>query len=358
MAAVEPSMAKTVNMSGSRGARQIKQGKRQEKKTNDFEKVKNTLFVQPDTALFCQVYLDPFVTKPASLPVTPLLSHQSIRTYCSGRGITNANGNGWITVQPANMAINDTAVPSVTWTTASTASDDIGFGLTITGASTASSNSPYSFSNFLFQEAPSLQMRIVALGIRVRYVGTVLNAAGTVYTCEIEAKSSLTDMNGWNITTIKAQPCWKEYAFDRNVWHSVTRTIQSDMDYQYQQNAESVGWIYAGIGEASGDLRTLDAPNNLSIYMEAQPAAPFEWEVSAHFEIIGQNLPERKVIKTDRNIVENLASSQKTRRFMNTTTKDHAVGVAPTSSGGFLGFLKDSAKTLIPMIPEFLAMLL
>jgi len=317
--------------------------------------VNQTLFLQPDTAQFCATYLDPFRTKPASLPVTPLLSHQSIRTYVSGKGITNAQGNAWVNVIPGNMAVNDGDVPSVTYTTGSGASDAMAFGLSVGGATAASSNSPYSAADFAYEPQPQLMMRIVALGIRVRYLGTYFNAGGTCYTVEVEAKTPISSVTGWNITNIKQQPGWKEYTFRDASWHSVIRTIQSEADFQYQVNDSEVGWIYANVGAAGSSLTTQDSTNNIAIYMASGVAAqPYEFEVSAHFEIVGQNLPERKVVKNDRHIVENLASVTKAKRFMNTTTLDHAVGKNPTGPGGFVSFLKEAGKSLLPMIPEII----
>lgn len=318
--------------------------------TNAIKRTDKELFMQPDTAKFDMVYLDPFLQGPASLPVPPLLSHQNVRCTSSGRGQTNANGNGWVVVRPAELPASDGVPISF-----STGLNSDSISPLAVGSASAATNSPYTYADFKYGEDPTKVYRLVAVGLRARFLGSTFNAAGVCYTCEVESKTNETSLTGFDVTDIKNQPSWKEYTFRDRSWHSITRHIQSQADFRYVTNVDGTGWEYADTVGAG--VLTQDTQFNMGMYFSMGPSQAFEWEVSCHFEAVGPNLPTRRVVKYDEPKVQTMVSEAKRRRFKDSTTKDHAVGIQPEQSGGFLDFLKSAADVVVPLIPSLLSLL-
>jgi hypothetical protein len=304
--------------------------------------------VNADTRDFLYAYFDPFRKGPISLPVPPLLSHQNILAIANGTGICNAQGNGWIVLKPILTVASDIRCASVTNNAA--ASDDIGFGTT--GTADVYCSSPYGEAAYIYTDTPALTVRLVAVGIRVRYTGTTLNAAGNVYTIQLQSRTNEAALNGFNVNDIKNEPAWKEAEFVRNRWHTLARQIQDTCDFMYQcYNAPNFNYIM------NPAVASVDMSPNMAIYMAAQPGAPFEYEIFSHFEVVGPDLPTRRVIKSDSKTVESAQNVGMDLRFGNTTTADSGTGVGTTEGKGegigavvkhaATGFLKEATSTLV-----------
>jgi len=316
-----------------------------------------TLQMYPSTAQFASVYADPFLATSARIPAFPLVASQLTRTYSSSKGVLNVNGNGWITVQPANNVTYDQ--PAASFSQLSTAADVFQYGGTGTGFSYT--DSEFQASDFnVANNSTNRAFRPVALGIRVRNIGTILSSAGTCYTLQMSPKTMNDDVLNLGVADIKKQPGFKEYTFRDDKWHSVTRHITQveDLKYQGYSTAHS-DFVYLDQDEGATSVdRTFDSQYNLGIYMTGSPGQAFEFEVVGHYEIIGPNLARRAIVAADTKGVEHVASSFAKRRHQDTMTKDHSVGVPHSSPGGWIDILKRGAEQLLPMIPSILAMIL
>jgi hypothetical protein len=326
--------------------------------SNLFPDQNKTSSMMATTAQFCSVYTDPFLQTEASLPVLPLLAHQCVISKTGGVGVTNTSGIGSVTIVPINMITNDLVSAVYSSNSATVASTFLSAGAS--GASTASSNSPYASTAFDLTLPNLLQARLVAVGLRVKYTGSVFNAAGNIYTIELEPKRTYADLVNENIAFVKTQPNYKEYQFSNGVWHSITRHIQSRADYDYQ------GWdttlsrfqYSQNFSPSVGSAQSLDGSWSIGAIFSTTPNTTFEFEVSCHFEVVGANLPSRELIYSDRAIVENIVSVYKKLRYADTITPDHSVSVPPNSKGGWVEKLKTFAGLAVPMIPKILQMLL
>lgn len=306
-----------------------------------------------DTIRFASVYSDPFLNTPASLPVLPLLSHQRIIASCSGNGLTNSSGNGWIVACVANGVVNEQ--PTCCFSNGPTCPNDMTFSGTDIGQ--GFTNSIFASTDFSSSSLQGKQMRPVAYGVQIRYLGTTLNAAGAVYSAEIEPKGTGLAWFGDDVNVLKQNPAYKEQTFRDKRWHSITRHIQSQQDYAYQTFNEAGYWEYAEINGTTSP-GSFDEQFNICQYITAQPNQPFEWRIQGHYEVVGERLMTRQVSKSDRKNVEDIVSIYKENRNKDIVTKDHSVGIQPTDTGGWFDLLKKGAQTLLPIVPEVIAMLL
>jgi hypothetical protein len=253
-----------------------------------------------EVAAFALAMSDPFSIKETSLPAMPLLSHQSCRNYSSGTFVCNGTGFGSVSVIPCYTVTNDLSDAVITSTAGSpNAFETAGAG---TSASFAM-NGPYNSGAYDLGANYGLQFRFVALGIRIRFQGTAVNAAGQCYTLELEPKSAtrLNQIGGYTIPEIKANPNWKEYSVMNGGWHGVVRHILSRKDLDFQginftpqmPPASSTIFQYAELWSPISNQSSLDMTQNIGIAVQSSAAATFEWEVVTHYEVVGTNLPTR-----------------------------------------------------------------
>jgi hypothetical protein len=276
-----------------------------------------------EIARYAQAMADPFSIKQTDLPHMPLLSHQSIRNYASGTFYTNDTGFGSITVHPDYCVSNDQTF-AVTASSATSPSSVVSAGTS--PALQFQMNGPYDQATYQLGTEYGLQYRIVSLGIRIRYQGPVVEAAGTCYTIEMEPKAS-TDANpfaGFLISDIKAAPTWKEYSVMNGSWHAVTRHILSNKDFDYKGwNSVNGNMQYAELFSTTTD--SLDQCSNIAIAIQGFGSQPFEFEVVCHFEVVGDGLPTRTVTSDQSKYVQKLSSNMRKVQAADNTTPSHSV---------------------------------
>ena len=187
-------------------------------------------------------------------------------------------------------------------------------------------------------------MRIVALGLRVRYTGTTLNSAGEVFSAQTNPRIT---MNGYGIDDFKKQQSWKTKSFAVRDWFGVTRMITSKLDSEFLCLSPGGGsWV-----TADGGLSTNETVNYLSIIMQGTPGVPFEFEAVCHFEVIGPNLDTQALTNLDTTGTEAVISSLHRERAKDNNTPDHMMSKSGSQKvGGVLNLLKEGAKRLIPVI--------
>jgi len=300
----------------------------------------NTLAMYPGTLNFAKVYTDPFLTETARVPVFPIVSSSLEKYYATGKGHCNASGNGWIAVIPLMFASNATSYNVSTTLT--------GDPINSPGFAFGSSSSPHALSAY-YTDDGTYAVRVVSIGIRVRYIGSTLNAAGTCLTCQA---SPLGDgVSGLNYTTIKQLPGFKEYTFRDTSWHSVTRHIEAQQDTFFAEyDLATSRWVFP-----NSTAHPYDENLRIGVYMACEPNQAFEYEISAHYELTGTNLVRRGVTTPDTAGFEHVVGTMSERRQRDNTTKDHNVGGTWST---LTGFLKNAAKSVIPLVPSLLSKLL
>lgn len=307
-----------------------------------------------EIARYTHAMADPFSIKQTDLPHMPLLAHQSIRNYASGTFYTNAAGFGSITVHPDYCVSNDQTF-AVTASSATSPNTVVSSG--IAPALQFTMNGPYPQSAYQLGTEYGLQFRIVSLGIRIRYMGSVVNAAGTCYTIEMEPKAS-TDSDpfaGFEVKDIKAAPTWKEYSIMNGTWHAVTRHILSTKDFDYKGLNTGTGQIqYAELFATS--TTSLDQCSNIAIAIQCTDSQPFEFEVVCHFEVVGDGLPTRTVVSDQSKHVAKINSNLRKVQAADNTTPAHSVDgvddVVVTNPQSWL-----SSKTITPLVQAGLELL-
>jgi hypothetical protein len=233
-----------------------------------------TLREEPSAAAWPKVYVNPFMTIDARLPIWPVRS-----TLCQFRsqtikGQTNDKGNGWITFWPSNMIMND--VSYATFTNASTDANEI-------GPASGSAVCLGQFSSSSFHGDGSYSMRVVAWGFKIRYLGTELNKGGEVVCLQMMPRASMDTMTSTQMQAGYLE--WKEGTFD-NKYKMFTRLYTENDDGLYQNIVmeDSVPqWQYDDFGTTNSENF-----NYISAYITAAAInQPFEVQVAGHYEIIG-----------------------------------------------------------------------
>lgn len=313
------------------------------------EKEKN---ISKEEFLYGTTYGDPFLNVPASIPAKPTMPHQPLITRGRATFVTNSNGIAWAILRPACTAINDFSC--VTYNAPGGSSDVPIFNIN----NIISADSPYSTSDYNIGSIDfAKKFRIVSIGMRMKYTGTMFNASGRVYTFQtypgIQGDYNSDGAIGMTPNILQSLGNFKENTFRDSRWHTVTKHVQQPEDFIWQgYNPESQHFQYI-LNQAANQV-SYDDIYTMGILVFAEPNQPVELEFQSHLEITGSSLPTRKLIKTNENFVHKVADAYMQRRFKNKTTPDHSVGKSPSAKGGFLEILKEGARAVLPLIPEIL----
>lgn len=264
-----------------------------------------------------------------------------------GTGATNSNGNGWITCTVGLMVAND--LKSICFSNSDGSSGD---GMNVNGVY-ATSGSPFTSQRFLTGTDTNSEnaFRPVGVGIRVRNLSTVFQSSGVCYT--IQSVPRVKPLNTFTPVEIQKQ-AFKEYPYQNDNMHAVTRHITDPLDYCWQWlilgESESILSIYEGGDQDSGE--SLDNPYNLGIYIVTNGAQKFEWEVYAHYERKGVELQNPGIAKPNQQGMADLTYSMGKLRLLDPTEPDHAVPTKTSSKGG--GWFDGAVKGILDKAWEFL----
>jgi len=310
----------------------------------------NEVAVTKDAIRWATLYADPFLDKPGSLPALPTLPHQQLVTKISAVATTNAAGYGWVMLRPACAVINDF---QCIWASKAGSANYP----SVLDSDFYTADSPFSKTDFTAGTGTNgKSFRIVTLGLRVRYIGTTLNAAGTAFTFQLTpGEQGPWDGGVVNFTPqiIRAYGNYKERSFRGSEWHTVTRHILRAEDFLYQ-NVTNDNFTYL-LNTQSGQV-SFDNTNTMCILIKCQPDQPFELEMKAHFEIYGPNLSYRTLIKADDEFVDNVKHAYAKKRFQDISTKDHSVGIKPTDAGGWWPTVKTVLQEGVKLVPSLIEM--
>jgi hypothetical protein len=209
----------------------------------------------------------------------------------------------------------------------------------------ASTNSSYPTSAFEYGETNSLMLRIVACGLRVRYQGTVLNAAGDWYGIQTNPRQ---DLSGFDVGGINKFPGNKTGSFKSGQWHTYCRHITSQQDFVYLQfNSTTASWVDA----LSGQSVLEDDTYYMGIIFSGIAAQPYEIDATVHAELVGPNLDYTGITTPHRSGTEDVIHSFSKLRVRDRTTKDHVSDVPSTSKlSKIFGIIKDGVEKEFPII--------
>jgi len=282
--------------------------------TNGYGK---TLSLMESTQAFAEVYSNPFVKTPAKLPVFPVLPSQSTYSTASGTFRTNSNGYGWIVLNPG-WFMSDAFVG---WASNDPGASDSVAAFGAVGTTGITTNSVYKISDF-DKGTGTKAFRLVSVGLRIRYVGTNLNKAGTCYCVQTTLLDSVV---GYDVGAIKQNQSWKTYPISNNVWHTQIRHIVIKDDEEWVLRNEGT-LIYKSNNQLCRDM----IPNIL-MYVSCSPDQPLEYEIQCNYEIIGRSLNYQSIIHGDPIGAQHVIGAYNTLRYQDNTTKDHSV--RPTLEG-------------------------
>lgn len=210
--------------------------------------------------------MDPFaLTSNACIP--DLIDRPSLKLRSVIRGTCTAgtSGFGFLLLAPLG-GIASTSITAIATTATYTLSSIQGMGTTGVAA-IYNTQCPYTQSDIPAQVA----YRVVACGMRLRYIGTELNRGGR-YVCH-RLPSTQNYLN-YTSAEILARSDAISTQVDRR-WHGVTHVPTSDEDYQYKNGA---------IGLPGGGL-TVDNGSQVVVF-ESNPGNQFEFEIVYYHEFV------------------------------------------------------------------------
>lgn len=225
---------------------------------------------------YTKALLNPFETPAACLPAR--LSQPSQKTRVFARGVMEVGtfGIGWLTARAT--PVNDGAALCHTVAayggSATTEIDTAAFGTQI-----VNHNAPYALARMTDR---TLQARIVACGVRIRYIGKELDRGGTITAFQDPAHETL-NQNGHSYNQIRG--------YDRAI------TVPNKRQW--------VSAVYIPIdyhtGERWHDSSVDGAVANfcLALMIADTPGTQYEYEYYAHFEYIGHNVRSKTTNQSD-----------------------------------------------------------
>lgn len=294
----------------------------------------------PDIKRYASVLFDPFQTDSAAAPHYPILPSYALRVRAYGGGLANSSGIGWVTVYPNGPSCSD--LKQVVYTNGPSASSQIVAGGTDIVEEAAPS--PYDtgdFNSASIETNSQFRLRLVAQGIRVRYIGTQLNRAG-------EVRSFFTPYTGASILGSTFSDAGKipfKAAPFTDAWHSAVWLPHNSFDFEYV-GLNNNEWTYSITPGTSPQVQSQNAFPQMAIMMKTQPDAPFEWEVVSHYELVGFALPNRSTKVEASSTVQKIVGAGKVVRNMDSTTKAHNQGGTDKSLVSLIG------KGILKLMPD------
>lgn len=217
-------------------------------------------------ATYCHLLCDPFEAPSVGVPAFPSIRSEALRVFVKSTLSTGSGTWGFVLVRPEAMIAND--YDSVFYSDAFYASNVT--ATSGTGVLATQSNSPYSAADF-DGAAGSNKYRLVACGLRVKYVGTNLDRGGTMVGLTEPDHDTL---NGHTKVQFQAYDNVSSLSPVADRWYT-TRWFPVDAaEMAYQAPIPAAGVINACMAFL------ISAPSG-STY------GVYDFEVVAHFEIVG-----------------------------------------------------------------------
>lgn len=237
---------------------------------------------------------NPFTGPLACVPIAPSVYSLKVRTWVKGEFRTSSTGAsptgvGFICVDPYCGVTYD--IPCVIHSDAAYQGTTVAYGAA--GTSSHYSNSAYAAGNF-GDGATTAQYRIVASGLRIRYIGTELNRGGTIIAFRDPTGSSTI---GQDITTLLAEVESKKFPVNR-VWTTLCWRPSQINDYGFNKDPSTT------------DTNLLFGPICMIVESpDPSIGAAFEYEFSSVYEINGKNVRGQTLTTVDVNGQSAIAST-------------------------------------------------
>lgn len=274
---------------------------------------------------YCHLLCDPFRAVSTGVPSFPTFESQVLRCFVRGTATSSSTSDmGFVTVDPYGFLANDS-------TSSVRASTSAYTGTTIadvaTGVVGTSSNSPYNSTQIVNDEL--MHYRVVAAGLRVRYIGTKLNAGGrAVAWTDLDHTSQI----GKNYSDLTANDRCRVEILDGK-WHSTTWNPIDASELEY--------------------VNYLDASRVMSvIFYPAAASQTVEFEVVVHYELIGKTIRGKETRMADPN-VQSIVSAVQHANGHTVGERMHQVGdyLASTvgvieQGAGIMGTLESGFKAV------------
>jgi hypothetical protein len=235
--------------------------------------------------------MNPFRGKPTCLPHEPAVPSLKMRSTARGAFVIGTSGDGYVAcgATPYSSTTISTTAYSVYHSTS--AYGGSGFptmtGQTLrTGQNGVWCNSPYASADF--KEGQGLQYRVVACGIRCRYLGTELNRSGRIICFEDPNHDAIGGRTTANLLAYE----WVETEGNDpdRPWYCALYQPKYSGEYNYLVSHASAT-PFMGV---------------LATGMNAGDA--FEFEYYVFTEIVGSNLPSTTQSEADNGILSRLTT--------------------------------------------------
>jgi hypothetical protein len=323
--------------------------------------MRGVLHMIPGTRDYAFARMSPFKAYEADVsprvPVAPAQPSSVIKNKIRGVGVTNTDDSfGYISVNAAACFVNDGTVAINVTTDVAYAYDTISavIGSSSGGVdATPNTGMPYSGANFDYNPAlaaTTLKGRLVALGLRVRYIGTKLNEGGRVVAVEPPNRGSVT---GYSFDDLAALKQNASVGVFNNDWHEVCFSTQNKSDTQYIQVSTTSGFWFTALDNNSNLSRNTHSSqwnNTLVIAIKsAENEQPFEWEVVTFIEAVGVPAPNPELGAQDPNGASHVHAAHSLVKLQQ-PEKAHTTG---WSMGRVLSHVADYAikhtSSIVPM---------
>lgn len=234
----------------------------------------------------------------ACIPTFPPLKSRRLKVFNSGNFYTGINSDGWIAFAPRRLANNYgnfADQPPVIFSLQNWAGtggfqtldvpsplpNDQGY---------ANLNSDYSTNELnLDPHGVGITGRVVAAGIRIRYVGQELTRGGTIHAIEQPNHDSLSNIS---LTEMSQYESHFRVQVSRK-WVTLVYTPTLANEFNYQADAMASSSNFNVVGGQSYD-------HFLGFYCSsAAPGAIFEYEVVVLQEVVGSKVRDLKDAETD-----------------------------------------------------------
>jgi len=261
----------------SRDVRRERRDRRVPRSRQGSAKDKVCVCLSAATCEWAEAMADPFRALPdATIPLPPAIPSQGVTVFAKGTFATGTGQRGFVAMNPAGMLASNVdavyaSVATYAGTTISQAAPNVGYG----------SNSPYIAADFGGTVPDGdLQWRIVAAGLRARYVGTELERGGRLFSLSEPDHQNLV---GSDQSDLQAYDSCKDDAVTR-AWRSALWAPARESDFHYSSTAPaSLGSCPMGI--------IATAPTTTS--------QTYQWEAWVHAEFIGAKARGKRVRQVD-----------------------------------------------------------
>jgi hypothetical protein len=229
--------------------------------------------IAPATAQWINTLGNPFGNQLSSgVPDFPATLTRKFKCFVKGTADTGTTGFGFVVAEFLNAAASDVVCVRNSLSTYAGTTVDYTTGATV---SNSLSNSDYVAADF-GNTPTTLQYRIVGAGLKVRYTGTELNKGGQLIAFADPRHRSVFQRS---ISSIDGNDTSRRFAMNREWTTVLYRHVDTD-DLDFTATLPTV--TPANTDSTFYTVVCFQAPAGVSL--------SFEWEMHAHFEVVGRNI--------------------------------------------------------------------